>query len=380
MSRFSLFLIAALFSLFARAEGEEVAVFITIGQSNADGSAFFNPEIDAEMERWYSSEANPRNMKIWYRSSRIENQKPNKIGEAPRWVVDGVITDAQPGWMDLWYRNENALGRTAMNMIHGYGTYSTGTGTDCAQGRRGMEGEFGRTFATAFPSTELYIIKLGASGSSIATWADPSDDNNWNYFYRNMYVPAMTDLLAQGKRPRLAGVWWMQGCADAGKPREYYEECLRRLMVRLKNDLGFPDAKIYVGHVVKPGEAQNFPGASTQFGQSVRDAQDAVAATIDGAEILDTSGYSFQYEENQGGYLHYDHSGVNAIGRDLANRAVASRNEWADFSVPGYWTTGPDPMFVASFGSPEITYTTEGNTVVAKLTFPGFTEIKKSVK
>ena len=117
----------------------DVAVFITLGQSNADGSAMFDAELDAELEQWYTSAANTGKMKIWYRSTCVQNQTSNALGEAARWAVDGTVTDAQPGWMDLWYRNENGLNRTAMNMIHGYGTWSTGTGTDCAQGRRGTK-------------------------------------------------------------------------------------------------------------------------------------------------------------------------------------------------------------------------------------------------
>ena len=208
-------------SISATETTQEVPIFITIGQSNADGSAMFDTTEDNRLNTWYSSDDNNGKLKIWYRSCQIQNQSSNALGEAARWVIDGSTTDVQPGWLDLWYRNENTLGRTAMNMIHNYGTYSTGNGTDCAQGRRGMEGEFGMKFAQAFPESELYIIKLGASGSFISSWANPSDNTNWTYFYENMFKPAITDLLARGKKPRLAGIWWMQGCADSGQSREY---------------------------------------------------------------------------------------------------------------------------------------------------------------
>lgn len=355
----------------------EVAVFITLGQSNADGSAFFDPELDAAAQQWYTSDANKGKMKMWYRSTKVENQPKDSLGEHARWVMDGTITDVEPGWLNLWYRNENTEGRTAMNMIHGYGTYSTGTGTDCAQGRRGMEGQFGIDFATALPDEELYMIKLGASGSGIATWADPRDSHNWEYFINKVYIPAMTDLLAQGKRPRLAGIWWMQGCADAGKTSEYYGETLGRLIEQLRTATGFPDAQIYVGHVVKPGENPATPDASVQFGQGVRDAQDSVAAATKGVKIIDTSDCTFQYEKGFKGHLHYDHAGVNKIGSKLAKQAVDSRKKWARFTTPGYWETSlAQPRFVPAFGSPEITYTTKGKKTIATLTYPGFTETK----
>lgn len=316
-------------------EAGDVAVMIVIGQSNADGSAMFDPELDSEMKAWYESPANPRKMKIWYRSSKVENQASNALGEAARWVVDGDTADVDPGWLDLWYRNENTLGRTAMNMIHGYGTWSIGGGTDCAQGRRGMEGAFGKAFAEAMPETELYVLKLGVSGSFISSWANPADDHNWNYFCDNIFRPAMADLIAQGKRPKLAGVWWMQGCADSGCDREYYRESLKRLVGRVHDVLCFPEGKIYVGHVVAPGESSVAPDGSTSFSRNVRAAQDDVAAEDPSVEIVETGGFDLQYEDAFGGYIHFSHSGVNAIGRELARRVLSvGPAGWAPYVCP----------------------------------------------
>ncbi len=356
----------------------DVPVFITIGQSNADGSAMYDATIDAAMKQWYTSDANTGKMKIWYRSTQVQNQSANALGEAARWAIDGTTTDAQPGWMQLWYRNENAQNRTAMNMIHGYGTYSTGTGTDCAQGRRGMEGNFGKEFLTAMPESELYVLKLGVSGSFISSWANPLDDTNWKYFYEKIYKPAITDLLAQGKRPRLAGVWWMQGCADRNCTSSFYKEHLLRLISRIHNDLGFADGKIYIGHIIKPGESEQAPGGSVQFGQGVRDAQDEVAAAFNSVEIVDTRNFPLQYESSFSGYLHFSHEGVNAIGKELASRVVKDGTDnWAPFSTPGKWSqSGTTAKFVPDFGNPEIEYTTDGKTVTATIKYAGFNDVK----
>lgn len=352
-------------------EPVDVPVFITIGQSNADGSAYFDPDEDARLRDWYLSDANTGKMKIWYRSTQILNTE-NSLGEKARHVIDGAVQDAAPGWLDLWYRNENTGGRTAMNMIHGYGTYSTGTGTDCAQGRRGMEGEFGLRWATAFPDTELYLLKLGASGSFISSWADVRDDNNWNYFYNKIYRPAVEDLLRQGKRPRLAGVWWMQGCADASKNEAYYREHLEELVRRVREQLGFDGATVYVGHIVKPGENPDYPYSSVQFGQGVRDAQDNVAASDPAhVRIVDTSGFSFQDD-----CLHYDHYGVNAIGDILADSVIAAGwDNWAVYKTPGHWSvTDGQPLYTPTVGNPKITYAVEGKKVKAVLDYGTWTE------
>lgn len=336
---------------------EETPVFITIGQSNADGSAEFDPAEDARLARWYESpDSNPGTMHMWYHSTYTVNQ-PN----GARWVEEGTVVDHAPGWLDLWYRNENTLGRTDMNIIHGYGSWSTGDGFDCAQGRRGMEGEFGMNFQKAFPGQEIYFVKLGCSGSSISTWTS-DDGHNWDYFYEKMWKPAADSLLAMGKKPRLAGIWWMQGCSDRANDSAYYHTRLAEVVNNCRTKLGFPDAKVYIGLVVKPGESETNPEASTQFGEGVRAAQ--IAATTPGAPgaientvLIDTRDCPFQ-----GDQLHFNHVGINRIGRRLAEKVVADgRDNWAPFTTPGEWKEAEDGSFsfVPYFGKPEITY---GNT------------------
>ncbi|MDE7411827.1 MAG: hypothetical protein K2M94_07295 [Paramuribaculum sp.] len=361
------------------AHGEtEVPVFIIIGQSNADGSAFFNEKEDARLHSWYNSDRNHHKIKIWYKSSRVENISSNALGEAARHVVDGTVTDVTPGWLDLWYRNENTLGRTAMTMIHGYGTYSTGDSTDCAQGRRGMEGEFGMRFAERFPDEELYIIKLGVSGSFISSWINPLDDTNWKYFLDKIFKPAIDSLLSEGKRPVLTGIWWMQGCADSARDSEYYGHWLRKLIERCRNELGFPDGKFYIGHILKPGESEKYPSGSVAYGQGVRDAQDAVAADMSNVEIIDVSDVTMQYEPNFSGYIHFDHAGQNTLGDILAGKVIAGYNDdRVKFTTPGTWNDADGIItYVPSVGEPQITYSTCGNNVKAILKYPGWTEIK----
>lgn len=370
---FRSFLLLTLFSAAvakAQSSGNEVPIFITIGQSNADGSAFFNADIDNEMRGWYTSSANTGLMKMWYRSSKKVTQSsvnPN-TGETPRWIFDGDVTDVEPGWLNLWYRNENTDGRTAMN-INDYGSYTTGDGTDCAQGRRGMEGNFGRVFATAMPESEMYFIKLGVSGTMISAWSNPLDDHNWDYFYDKIFKPALTSLLEQGKRPVIAGVWWMQGCGDAGKTKDYYQTCLTRLVERINNNLGCPNAKVYIGFI---------PTRSAGYGQGVRNAQKEVVSLFGQCEAVETDSYSMQYESSLGGYVHFDHAGINAIGEELANRVLAAgATSWTPFSTPGKWVkNGDDIVFAPDFGNPTIDYSNDGSTLTATLVYPGFTETK----
>jgi hypothetical protein len=356
-------------------EAVPTPIFITLGQSNADGSAFFDTDEDARLKEWY--EKDHGNLKMYYRSCYVVNQSTNSLGDQDRWVFDHTV-DVQPGWLDLWYRNENTDGRTAMNMIHGYGTSSTGTDTNCAQGRRGMEGQFGVTFHEKLPEKDLYMLKLGASGSFIASWAYPGLDNNWTYFMQKIYKPAIEEMLAQGKRPMLAGIWWMQGCADRNKEESYYETYLSKFVDNCRSQLGYDDAYIYIGHVVKPGENSTYPGASVQYGENVRTAQEAVAAKYERVVTVDTKDCDFQYESSFSGYLHYSHKGVNKIGEMLATD-VASRGEssWTLFTTPGDWTeTADGAVFTPSIGNPTITYSQENDVITATLAYPGWSETK----
>lgn len=360
----------------AAADVAEVPVFITIGQSNADGSAMFDPSEDQRLESWYASDQNPHTMKIWYRSTQVLNHSKNALGEVARWCVDGSVTDVESGWLDLWYRNENVEGRTAMNMIHGFGTYSTGSTTACAQGRRGMEGEFGMDFAKLFPEKELYIIKLGVSGSQISTWANEADNHNWNYFFENVYAPAVNDLLSKGKKPVLAGVWWMQGCGDDDKSEDYYKAALLQLVRQCRTELGFDTAPFYIGYILAPGENNSYPAGSAGYSDNVRNAQNEVASSLSGVEILDTRNCSMQYEANFKGYIHFDAAGQNEIGRMLASK-VADEKRWATFSTPGRWVRYLDTaVFLPSFGTTAISYSKSADKITATLYYDGWSDEK----
>lgn len=304
---------------------DETPILIVLGQSNADGTAFANPAEDAVISAWYNDKVlNPGLMKIWYRSCYIVNQT-----NGSRWVFDGSSIDALPGWMDLYYKNDNLNGRTNMVMRHGDGTWSAS-----ATGRRGMEGQFGKQFQTRYPDKELFVFKLGCSGSSIDTWNVNEERNNWDYFYHKIFKPAIEDLLHKGKKPRLVGVWWMQGEADRSDTKQEYEAKLNQVIAQCRDSLGFKDGHIYVGQIVKPGESTSHMAASKQFGQGVRDAQLAVAAQDAAVSFVSTSDCPFDSDD-----LHFSHVGISRIGDRLAQAVISKDvNGWATFQTPGKWS------------------------------------------
>lgn len=301
-------------------------VFITIGQSNADGSAFPDADEDARQLAWYAGKENPHNAKMWYRACYTHNNDRDTDDTTPVFRICDASAkdcDAAPGWMELWYRNEHTQGRTAMNILTG--TWKTGNGKWVAQGRRAMEPELAMILQKHLPGVPLFFIKLGVSGSQISTWADPADDTNWNYFYEMIYTPAVESLNEMGYEPKICGVWWMQGCSDKDRSREYYETRLERLVNRLSSCLGQKDVPIFIGHISKPGENPLQPKASVHYGDGVRQAQDNVATRHDNVTIIDTSVCSFQDEKSFGGPLHIDHKGLITLARVIAPLVV---NNW----------------------------------------------------
>lgn len=303
------------------ADTPRTAVVIILGQSNADGSAFSDDAIDDEMRRWYTSSPEASQLHIWYRSTVVRNDT-DSLGRRSPHAYDGRYTDMPAGWMQLWYRNNNVGRQTAMNMIHGYGTYNVKS-----QQRRGIEGEFGRRWAQLYPETELYVIKLGVSGSRIDSWTASFDGHNWRYFLDNIYRPAMESLVKAGKQPYLAGVWWMQGEADQNLPASEYDSSLRLLEKRLSS-LGFGAAPLYIGTIRSDSKG---------YGEGVRQAQLSVAEALQEVTVVDTSGCPMQYEEAFKGCIHFSHAGVNCVADKLID-AMAARGvrSWRPLRFSGF--------------------------------------------
>lgn len=366
MNRFILLIMSILSGMAASAAApEEVSVFITLGQSNADGSAYACPEIDRNMEAWYATSPLANNLSIWYCPTKVKNEKDFK-GRTVCHVTDGAERDMPSGWMKLWYKNDNRNGRTAMNMIHADGTYSAE-----ATGRRGIEGQLGRRFAEAFPDRKFYFLKLGVSGSGIDTWADNRDGHNWKYFMDSIYTPAITSLLDQGYRPRLAGIWWMQGEADRVGDSISYAAGLERMIRRLRSETGFSYARIFVGNIPAPGESAVNPEGSECYSDAVRQAQTAICRMADEVYLINTADKPMQPEHNNSVRAHYSHQGINMIADQLADSIVkAGLDSQSRFEMPGRWSAEGDSFrFEPAFGHPVISYRDNDTERTARMEF-----------
>lgn len=165
----------------------------------------------------------------------------------------------------------------------------------------------------------------------------------------------------------------MQGCADEGRSKEYYEERLSNLIEKIRYTTGFSDATIYIGTIIAPGERQEQPYGSKRYGSGVRQAQEEVSRTSEGVFLFPTFKYPLQRDS-----VHFSHRGVNMIGYDLATNAIKSKKNWSMFTTPGEWDrlNTTEPIFRPFLGKPAISVRVHGDSAYATIKYPGFSEIK----
>ncbi|UJD87707.1 sialate O-acetylesterase [Rahnella aquatilis] len=101
----------------------------------------------------------------------------------------------------------------------------------------------------------LHIIKCAIGGTLLANGTtDP--DTNWSdtagqiWELAHIYTirPAITQLLCDGKKPRLIGIYWGQGEQDGTDTKwsSQYENNLRHLLDNMRNELGFSSAPVMI--------------------------------------------------------------------------------------------------------------------------------------
>lgn len=345
---------------------EEVPVLVTIGQSNSDGwGAAWNFDYD-ELEKYQDPrfpnrmgatiktfyDANPEDLKIFYKA----------LNGQPLYATTPSVPALEKSWIDLNYQSDLANGKA--NMVS---RQSIGTQNDRAKYARSMEAPFGYywkngTETKAAQNSPLYVIKTAAGGSPIRDW-NTSTARNWQFFRDQVYQPAIQALIAQGKKPKLIGVYWMQGETDRNSST--YENDLDLLADLIRAELGFPDVRLYIGAIcgkswnpngttpaylaqksfcndplnnavlIDNYEAQRkFHGDMTVTGFT-QDPTYADAATYGYGEIwTSTTGYQRDLGSS-GTHSHYTAGALADIGKDLFELVVDT--PWANLQVRGDW-------------------------------------------
>lgn len=269
----SLGAIALLLATAAPVEAEHYRVYFLGGQSNANGrgdaaqltAPLASPQTDV---RFY-----------WHRTQATAN-------------VGHLVEDA---WINL------AAGS-------GHGTTSPVYPKEF-----GSELSFGRAIADADPTASIAIIKYSHGGTNLHTqWS--ASGSMYAAFVETAQA-GLAALTSAGHTYELGGMLWHQGESDAGSltNANAYEANLTSLVNRVRQDVfgGQPFPFIIGGLSNSQNSTLETPGSGWHI---VRQAQEAVAQTMNQVGFANTDGYSTRIGEA----IHYNHDGQIALGRDFA--------------------------------------------------------------
>jgi len=274
-------------------------IIVIIGQSNADGRGTASA-ISGTLQTFYT---NPTyNLFCYYKNSV-------RTGGG---VTSGSLADDGTWFMlDDGHSNANA-GMLTHQVVGDEGSsVPSQSSTKC-----GLELELAYQYAQDFPTGELRIIKAGVGGSGIQSdWdvTSAASDKLWYWFLNYHYLPAVADIVAVGRIPRIIGVFWMQGETDASAAmaQATYEGYLQTLVNRLNSELGYPVQKIVIG-----GLGNGFYNSTD--GNRIKAAQAAVAAANDNTEFMATDGSDSQPAiPLQGDNIHYTTDGLASMAVKL---------------------------------------------------------------
>lgn len=193
---------------------QEMPVFITIGQSNADGWGcpwdYDYDELGAYNDQRFSDKMGPA-IKAFYDSNPVNLKMFFNALKGQAMTADATVPENNNTWMNLNYQSDLASGKVTMTSRQGLGT-----GTDAAKYARSMEAPLGYWWSNGVlngasaKTVPLYMVKAAAGGSAIASWT--GNGQNWTYFKDNVYKPAIEKLIAEGKKTAFG-----RNLVDAGR-------------------------------------------------------------------------------------------------------------------------------------------------------------------
>lgn len=271
---------------------DEVPLFIIMGQSNADGRGI---KSDVPDMGGFAFEGRVRIF-----------QKP--IKRTPGSAKVNHVNDGY--WED--YDGDNGM------------IVSPQTGklaTSC-----GLELTSAYLWATQiYPKTNtpLYMIKCAIGDTSLANdnkgidtnWSD-MPGQMWELAYIYTIRPAITQLLCEGKKPRLIGVFWGQGEHDGSddKLALEYESNLRHLLDNIRNNLGFSSAPVMIMGLSSYNDKKN---AWIQVKQAQKNISDQIENTFlittDGSDSFNPANRYHENAKAGAGSIHYTAIGLASL-------------------------------------------------------------------
>ncbi len=223
-------------------------------------------------------------------------------------------------------------------------------------GTFGPELSIGRTLADALPE-EIVIVKVTVGGVPLVErpswpdWSSNSSSEGYDLLIDNV-LAAQSNLLAAGKTPRIAGLFWMQGESDGkssgnggyyGPPPQpasanAYETNLTDFIASVRTDLNAAEMPFFIGEINigdDPSITTPVSDYNTSFGEwdytpTIQAAQAAVADADPLSYLIETDSFGLLSD-----YLHFNQSGQVGLGEAFAASYLATVPADGDFDQDG---------------------------------------------
>lgn len=184
-----------------------------------------------------------------------------------------------------------------------------GSGSGCF----GPELTFGRDILSAYPDSQILIIKCGWTGTSLqGDWRPPSAGGTTGALYKNLVETVDKALAALDENIdyELSGMCWMQGESDACNiyPAKEYEDSLTAFINDVRKEFNAPKLPFVIAMIDDSDVwVEN---------EIVRQAEINISKKVPNVGIFDTKDY-----ETDG--THYKTQGILDMGSDFAKTITA---------------------------------------------------------
>jgi hypothetical protein len=212
----------------------------------------------------------------------------------------------------FWNYTPDAVGA---DLVHspgvGNGWVSLQNGYGYRTDQFGPELSFGARLHELYPNDQIYLVKLGITSTSLAGPWNPTSGATYNLFKTRVNA-AVANLVAQHKKPEIAGMIWMQGEEDSVSPANAtaYATNLKNFVTSVRDDFDAPDMRFVAGRITYMTELWT----SHYYINLVRNAQMGIGNAVDNASCVNTDDLQWGY------YGHYGTQGQIDLGIRFANQ------------------------------------------------------------
>lgn len=289
MRNTSVFLAATLIALsFGMPASAATRVFLLAGQSNMAGLGAYSGYLGA---------------------SAPETQYPYNVADK---ACPAPYTTPQTG-VYFWNYSYDSISGSIHNPGTGNGWINNQFGYGYRTDQFGPELSFGYRMKELYPNDQIYLIKYGISGTTLAEDWNPNGSGACYNTFKARVNAAMSNLTTTGKNPIIAGMAWMQGESDAIESHTFslnYASNLANFIgkVRTYVNTSFGTTKLPIAL----GRITTYYGPATD-NAIVRAAQDDIVNHAEDVSVFNTDDLEWAYRG------HYGTQGQIDLGIRFAN-------------------------------------------------------------